>query len=350
MRILYHFPHYKSTIYAYRTIVHGFKNAFEDLGHEFRIYSADDHLEELLSSFNPDLFMTQTHPFYRRFLNLKLVNKFRKRGMKMFTKIDFWNTSFSGRRINEAKGLSQDLKTQRLIKEGLIGDYFYHVVEQGDHRMDGFEEAMGIKFYTIPLAADKILLEKSLFLKKFLADISFVGTNLPEKRKYFEENIFPLIDKYNVRFYGQDWKFEDKMLGWIQRGGQYFNLPIIRSIQKPKLLISEEGNIYASTKISINIHEEYQRKYGGDCNERTFKIPLAGGFEIVDDVACIKKYFKEGEEIIISDNARDWADKVDYYMRHSEERKKIIENGKKRVLRDHTYHNRVNKILDIIKN
>ena len=87
--------------------------------------------------------------------------------------------------------------------------------------------------------------------------------------------------------------------------------------------------------------------YGGDCNERTFKIPAAGGFEIVDNVKCISKYFKVGEEIIIAQTKRDWIDKIAYYLRFPELRNNIIKAGRLRVLKNHTYHNRVNNILYI---
>ena len=111
--------------------------------------------------------------------------------------------------------------------------------------------------------------------------------------------------------------------------------------------MSDERKIYNSSVISINVHEEYQRKFGGDCNERTFKIPLAGGFEISDDVACLKKYFKEGEEIVIAKDKKDWFEKINYYMKNPEKRNTIIEAGKQRVLKEHTYKNRVEQMIRI---
>lgn len=86
---------------------------------------------------------------------------------------------------------------------------------------------------------------------------------------------------------------------------------------------------------------------GGDCNERTFKIPAFWWFQIVDDVSCIRKYFKEWEEIIIAKDKRDWFDKIEYYIHNPEEREKIIEAWKKRVLAEHTYNNRVEQIINI---
>jgi spore maturation protein CgeB len=86
--------------------------------------------------------------------------------------------------------------------------------------------------------------------------------------------------------------------------------------------------------------------FGGDCNERTFKIPLCDGFEISDDVACIRKYFKE-DEIVVAKDKNDWYEKIEFYIKNPDMRLKIIEKGKQRVLADHTYHCRAKQILEI---
>lgn len=337
------------TLNAYRTIFNGFRNAFLDLGHEFYPYTSEDNLEVLLEQFQPDIFMTQTHFYYQKDLDFKVLQKYRDKGMKVFTKIDFWNSPINKDRINEAKSLKDDHKTIKLIKDGASADYFYHVVEQGDPRMNGFKENTGYDYYTIPLAADKIVL-KDEYKDKFQADISFIGTYLAQKRDYFNEYVFPLKKQYNLKLYGQDWTMLDRSLGFVQKVGQYFNIPAIKSIRKPKLQLEDEGSIYASSTISINVHEDYQREFGGDCNERTFKIPFCNGFEITDDVACIHKYFKVGEEIIVAENKQDWFDKINYYIQNPDERLDIIEKGKARVEKDHTYHNRVEQIISIYNN
>jgi spore maturation protein CgeB len=215
--------------------------------------------------------------------------------------------------------------------------------------MDGFERETGYRYYTIPLAADKTLMSQDIS-NEFLADISYIGTNSSQKRHYFKEYVYPLRNEYYLRLYGQDWTLNDRLFGYVQRAGQYFNIPYARSFQKAKLNIEDEPKIYSSSKISINLHEEQQRKYGGDCNERTFKIPLYGGFEITDDVVCIRKYFKDGQEIIIAKDRKDWFEKIDYYIRNLDERNSIIKSGRNKVLENHTYHNRANLIIKIYKN
>lgn len=345
MKILYQIPSL-DTIYAGRTIYNGYKNAFLDLGHQFETLTADDDMEQRFDEFQPDIFFTSLSAYYLKFLKLDIVKKHKNRGMKVFVNMPFWHSPVSKLRINESPSLSQNSEHINLIRSGNFGDVHYNVCESDDLRMAGFEAVIGYKHYTIPLAADKIIL-KSIFEEKFQADISFVGTYLATKKAFFKKNIFPLAKKYNLRIYGQDWTAVDRALGWVQRGGQYFNIPGLRSIRKPKLELGDEAKIYNSTLISLNIHEDYQKKFGGDCNERTFKIPFCDGFEITDDVACIRKYFKEGVEIVIAKNETEWFEKIDYYIKNPEKRLPIIEAGQKRVAAGHTYHNRVQQFINI---
>ena len=344
MKISYHQPAL-STVTANRTIYEGFKFAFEDSGHIFSTYTAGVDLEKFLQENNPDIFITASHFFHRKQLDFDTLKKYRDKGMKVFVKIDFWNSPLLAGRVNEAKSMKDDAEILDLIKKNMFGDIYFHVVEQGDKRMGGFEEVTGHNFKTLPLAADKRLMQNIKFEEKFAADISFIGTNLPQKREVFKTWLFPLAKMYNLKLYGQDWTTFDKGLGWVQKVGQYFNIPIIKSIRKPKLKLEDEATIYKSSKVCVNLHEDYQKESGGDCNERAFKIPAYGGFQISDDVACLRKYFKDGEEIIIAKDKNDWYEKVEYYINNPEERAKIARAGYDRVLRDHTYHNRVSEII-----
>jgi len=349
MKIIYHIP-FLGTLSAGRTIYYGYKNAFEDLGHIFFPFTLENDLEEFLDNHMPNIFITSTHLYCQKFLNFSILKKHRNRGMKVFVNTSFWNSPIHKSRINEGKSLKDDIKTINLIKSGEYGDLFYNVVEQEDYRMKGFEDATGYKCHTIPLAVDSITLGKAEKNENFTADISFIGTYLTQKRVFFDEYVFPLKNKYNFKLYGQDWAKLDRVLGFTQKVGQYFNVPVLKSIRKPKLKLEDEGSIYASSTISINVHEDYQREFGGDCNERTFKIPFCNGFEITDDVACIRKYFKVGEEIIVAENKQDWFDKIDYYIKNPDKRIEIIKKGRARVVRDHTYHNRVNQMTILYNN
>jgi spore maturation protein CgeB len=345
VKVLYHIPSLDS-IYAHRTIYHGYRNAFLDLGHEFQPFTLDHRLDEVLQHYRPDLFITASHSFYRRQLDYALLRRFRNEGLRVLVKIDFWDSPLSALRINEAKSLKDEPRIVDMIASGELGDFFFHVVEQDDPRMAGFSERTGRPFYTVPLAADRIAL-KPAFDPRFDADISYVGTSLPEKRAFFKEHVFPLGRRHTLRIYGQDWSRLDRSLAWVQRAGQYLNIKPLARLRKPRLQLEDEARIYASSKVSINVHEEYQRRFGGDCNERTFKIPFCGGFEVVDQVACLDRYFERGRELAVASTGGEWVDMVEHYLRHPEARASMIDAGRQRVARDHTYHNRVAQLLSL---
>lgn len=345
MRILFQIP-FPNTIYAGRTIYMGYMHAFEDLGHTFDSVTASDSFKEKVYSFQPDILITSLNQFNLKYMDLEVVKAQKIKGMKVFVNTPFWHSPISKFRINETRSLSHNKEFISLIQSRSFGDVYYNVCESGDPRMEGFEKATGYHPYTVLLAADRTI-NFFEYDKRYIADISFVGTYLPDKANLFKEYVFPLKKKYNLRLYGQDWTSFERMFGFTQKVGQYFDIPFIKSIQKPKLALTDERKIYSSSNISINIHEEYQKKFGGDCNERTFKIPLCGGFEITDDVACIRKYFVENKEIIIGHNKNDWFDKIDYYIKNPKKRIPIIEAGRKRVLEEHTYHNRVAQMIKL---
>lgn len=343
MKILYHLPS-AHTISAGRVYAAGFKNAFLDLGHQFQFLTNDDDQVVKFLDYQPDIFLTGLNDFSLKYLDLSLLKKARKQGTKVFVNTPFWTSPFSRLRVNEVPSLKDNSDHISLIRSRHYGDIFYNIGEQGDPRMEGFESTTGYVHHTLPLAADKTFAAAE-YSPQFAADISFIGTYLPGRRAFMKENVFPLRRKYDLRLYCQDLSVWDRTLNFGMKVGQYFNVPLLKSFKKNNVTFEQERQIFASSTLCLNIHEQYQKDFGMDCNDRTFKVPLYGGFEITDDVQCIRKYFTEGKEIIIAKDAQDWREKIDYYLRNPEKRLPIIKAGRARVLKDHTYHNRVQTLL-----
>jgi hypothetical protein len=344
--IAYHLP-YPTSVYAPQYVYRGFRNAFLDLGHEFVTFSPGVRLSAFLAEHEPDVFITASHFLYRKYLDYELLRRYRRKGMLLLTKVDFWDSPIHSRRVNEAPSMKDDSALKALLKQGLLGDRFFSTTAQGDARMDGFAAFANSNYITIPLAADSITLQPRRE-PRFEADISFIGTYLPQKRALFDELVFPLRPAYDLRLYGQDWTRRERALGVVTKVGQYFNIPMLRSLQKAALEPGDEGSIYASSKVLINIHEDYQRRFGGDCNERTFKIPFCAGLEICDDVAVVSDYFADGREIIVARSRDDWFDKIRYYLEHEDAARSIGTAGRERALREHTYHHRAKQVLDLL--
>ena len=334
------------TISAGRSYYYGYQHALEDLGHEFKPLTADDDIVKLFNDYKPDIFITGLSRYALKYLNLALIKRHREKGMKVFVNIPFWQSPISKLRINENPSLSENKEYIELIKSGDYGDIYYNVCEQGDPRMEGFEKITGYKHHTILLAADKTIPNQK-FNKKFQADISFIGSYLPGRREFINEQVLPLKKKYKLKLYCNDLTVWDRSVNNLMKIAQYFNIPYLRSLKKNNVTLEEEKQIFVSSVICLNFHEDYQREFGLDFNDRTFKILISSGFEITDDVKCIRKYLKDGEEIVIAKDKKDWFEKIDYYIKNPEKRLPIIEAGKRRVLKDHTYHNRVNQMISL---
>lgn len=345
MKILYHIPSL-DTIYAGRSLYYGLKHAFEDMGHTFRPLTADDDQQKSIEEYEPDILMTSIGSYIFKYLDLDIVKKQKKKGMKVFVNTPLWKSVFAKTRISEVPGLAENKKYLKLITSGDFGDIYYNCCEQDDPRMDGFEIATGQPYHTILLAVDRLIPEPD-FNQKFSCDISFIGTYLPEKREFMQQHLFPLKKKYNVQIHGRDWTVFDRFLNFSMKVGQYYNIPHLKSLKKFKPTLEEERELHRSSTIALNIHNHRIGLY--DLNERTFKIPASGGFEIVDNVPALHKYFKDGVDITIAKDTNDWFGKIEYYIKYPDKRLPIIQAGKEKVLKEHTYHNRVNQFLDIYK-
>lgn len=81
---------------------------------------------------------------------------------------------------------------------------------------------------------------------------------------------------------------------------------------------------------------------------RIWDILGSGGFLLTNYQAEIPFYFTEGEDLVCFDGIEDLCEKAGYFLEHEEERRKIAENGYRKVKQHHTYKQRMQEILDIV--
>ncbi len=172
-------------------------------------------------------------------------------------------------------------------------------------------------------------------LDEFGADVAFMGAGYPNRREMFAQ----LLD-YDLKIWGTDWD-HSKLERVVQRGGE-------------RISIGDSVKIYNATKININLHSSMNRELfeidGDFINPRTFEIMACGGFQLVDRRLLLPELFTEGEEIVTFGSLSDLRDKVDYYLAHPDERKRIAEAGRRKVLAGHTYTHRMRGILmDLVR-
>lgn len=219
-----------------------------------------------------------------------------------------------------------------------------------------FQELSGRELYFIPPAANTRYLFPDKPDRRFLCDIAFVGSFYTFKKEMFSKLLYPARKRYKILIYGPGWTLRDRFLrlgsGVARRVGWE---TLTRLINNQRLTISQddERKLYASAKICLNIHEYYEyypdNASKGMLNEREFKIPAAGGFQLSDYVQGMERNFELGKEIAIFKSPEDGLSKIEYYLKNEKERKEIQEAGTARVLREHTYRHRVRQIINLYK-
>lgn len=103
--------------------------------------------------------------------------------------------------------------------------------------------------------------------------------------------------------------------------------------------------VFYSSKININIT---LRSIESGIPARVFDIMSVGGFVISNYQEEIPQLFEEDKEIVTFKTPEELLEKVDYYLKHDEERMRIGINGYQKVKQCYTYEHQLHKIISVI--
>ncbi len=109
----------------------------------------------------------------------------------------------------------------------------------------------------------------------------------------------------------------------------------------------EFADVISRSQISLGLlRAEAQDRH----TQRTFEIPACGGLQVAPRNDEILGLFEEGKEIILYSSTDELREKIDYYLAHETERKKIAQAGYRRCTTGkHTYVDRVHQMLQIVQ-
>jgi len=120
---------------------------------------------------------------------------------------------------------------------------------------------------------------------------------------------------------------------------------IIRNKHHGKVWGIDMYNILYNAKISINRHIDAAENFAN--NMRLYESTGVGTMLITDMKDNLNELFEIGKEIETYSSKEELLEKINYYLNHEDERKKIAEAGQKRTLKDHTYEIRMKELMDI---
>ena len=105
--------------------------------------------------------------------------------------------------------------------------------------------------------------------------------------------------------------------------------------------------ILFNSKITVNHHIGMAKSYAN--NMRLFEATGVGTLLVTDWKKNLHEMFDLGKEVVAYRTAEECAELIQYYLEHENERREIALAGQQRTLRDHTYHKRMQELVDIVQ-
>lgn len=102
------------------------------------------------------------------------------------------------------------------------------------------------------------------------------------------------------------------------------------------------ATIYNSIQVNINITS---CQMPSAVNQRVFDIPMSGSLIINDNQGDIAELFELGKETVVYHDITELKELITFYQNHEDSRKSIITNARNRIIKDHTYENRLRTLL-----
>lgn len=311
---------------AHYYIRKGWANAFNYTGYECKIWDINSEAAfDVFNKFEPDIFISQVYNLnndifkciYNR-PHLKVIMKAPDSGPLSDSIKDKYPILHY---TKEQRSFLNDLKE----KTGKPDFLFVHYPEEYLNDTHGWWITDGFKVVSLLNAADIIDFHNGEFDERLKCDGSICGGYWPYKAKTLDRYILRLCTTLdlNIKIFGnQPWP-----------GPEYCGF-------LPNNMVK---NLFVSTKINLNVHEQHSQVYGYDIIERPFKVAACGGFMISDYVEGLEDIIPE---LPMAKSPQEFEDMFRFYLDRPELRLGIAQNCQKRVLADHTYFNRTKTILN----
>ena len=189
----------------------------------------------------------------------------------------------------------------------------------------------------------------------FSSELFFVGSEVPGRLEFLRELCAILEGDINFKIFGA---FPSADVGHAPELSKFYSpktlnkFEVAKYIKKADITLNhfrknESKRIVRNHKTGESVIEEVEPY---SLSPRVYEIMATGGF-------CLTQYrpefddldMQDGRDIVFYNDARDCAEKVLYYRDNPEERIKIQRAGKEKII-EHTYINRVRRMINIIFN
>jgi spore maturation protein CgeB len=241
-------------------------------------------------------------------------------------------------------------------QKGLFYDHVFTVEDNcvAAHRQAGSKNAAFLPLGCFPPVNKKLESVED----KYKSDICFVGVAFPDRVAFFDEQADFLKD-HSVKIIGGGPNIGSGADPWFWKR-KLKRLDVLEKFVIDEVAFPEEAaKYYNGAKINLNIHRgavDERFAHGNSAgilprgiSGRTFEIAGCGAFQLIDQKrADYTRHFTPDKELVSFSDAADFQAKVKHYLAADQERGAIAAAAQARAYREHTYEDRLKKILGTI--
>ncbi|MCD4780908.1 MAG: glycosyltransferase [Candidatus Omnitrophica bacterium] len=189
----------------------------------------------------------------------------------------------------------------------------------------------------LPFACDEHLHHRTVLSprdeEQYQKELAFVGSYYPNRAAILEK----LCD-YRLGIWGPGWQ----------------NLPDTSPLKKIAITKQVSHNewikIFSSAKLALVIHYQDGQTPSYQASPKLFEALACQCFVLVDKQKDALDMFTAGKHVVFWNDIDDLKEKVDFYLKHSDLRNAIAREGEQCNKQHHTYKNRLNLLLDTLRN
>ncbi len=235
-------------------------------------------------------------------------------------------------------------------------------------------DEVGANSYWLPMAANPEFYNAKNH--NLLYEASFVGSAYAFRQNYIWRI---LQNDININVFGPGWLHNRNSKKIIKDYIRYLLYPFLGNESKIRHLdismrneiikllnqkypdkignaLSDDDmvKVYAGSKIVLNIQES-RKNNDIICPEvlycanfRDFEVPMSGSMLLTQFSEELLLLYDEDKEIVTYKNEYEMIDKMKFYLKNNEQRKKIADAGHQRAINSHTWEHRFNDLFSYI--
>lgn len=190
----------------------------------------------------------------------------------------------------------------------------------------------------IPAELNRMAFEPSILYKLQsqgeIYDVTFVGSlfsGFHTERVTFLETLCNQLNQIAI---------------WSPNVDHLSSISPIRKVYMGQAWGRDMYEILHHSKITLNHHGDYL-PYATNC--RLYEATGVGTLLITDWKVNLHEIFEPGKEVVAYRTPEECAELIQYYLEHDEEREAIARAGQERTLREHTYYQRMQELVEIVR-